>query len=74
MLEWIHLLGVLQKLRLRVNLFPRAMKSCCLSASWKCGNSWRREVLEKEFPESASRVTMYLPDEKTAASLPKIRK
>lgn len=41
-----------------------------------------REVLEKEFPEIAARVTMHVPDEKTrrvgqavaAASLPKIRK
>jgi len=41
-----------------------------------------REVIEKEFPEIAARVTMHVPDEKTrrvgqavaAASLPKIRK
>jgi predicted NBD/HSP70 family sugar kinase len=41
-----------------------------------------REVLEKEFPEIAARVTMHVPDEKTrrvgqavaAASLPKLRK
>jgi predicted NBD/HSP70 family sugar kinase len=41
-----------------------------------------REVLEKEFPEIAARVTMHVPDEKTrrvgqavaAASLPKTRK
>jgi predicted NBD/HSP70 family sugar kinase len=41
-----------------------------------------REVLEKEFPEIAARVTIHVPDEKTrrvgqavaAASLPKLRK
>jgi len=43
---------------------PRAMERVCLSASWKCETSWWREVLEKEFPESASRVRMHVPEEK----------